>query len=564
MKKDEIERRVARAAEILQFEPLLNRKPVELSGGQRQRVAIGRALVRDVDVFLFDEPLSNLDAKLRSDLRVEIKRLHQRLKNTMIYVTHDQIEALTLADRIAIMKNGVIQQLADPHTIYNKPVNLYVAGFIGSPSMNFLQGTLNGTTFTTDDGTAINVASYQFTTPATGATKAVLGVRPEHILLGDEAARMPFQAEVEIEIVEPMGSDTLAWGTAAAVTTSRRSRRSKSSRSRCTVSASGIPDRLAIRRAASPVFDGSQRCNRRLERDEMLSCLHFRGLRRPVGGMAAGNAPTASIRRRDDAAGRCALGAASPRRSFPIPMSAATKLRGALGRATPTGADRASSTISGAGDDGDWYLDIDGLDTVAEITLNGVAGAVRAQNCFRRYRPDVTAALLPAGDNTIAHPDPFGNAAGSRARRARQPFYVPYHAAQNSPIATRQHAAQARNAISAGTGTSRSRRSAFTARSRCSKLRQARIEHVHDPCRRHQRRRLASICRGDRDAVCAGARHRAAGDFRFAGRRATALDVGGRRRRDVRHRTSSRVEHPRSGGRRARGEQTLYPLAVAC
>src|SRR6187551_3217733 len=128
----EIDKRIKRASEILQIEPLLDRKPAALSGGQRQRVAIGRALVRDVDVFLFDEPLSNLDAKLRSDLRVEIKRLHQRLKNTMIYVTHDQIEALTLADRIAIMKNGVIQQLADPHTIYNKPVNLYVAGFIGS------------------------------------------------------------------------------------------------------------------------------------------------------------------------------------------------------------------------------------------------------------------------------------------------------------------------------------------------------------------------------------------------------------------------------------------------
>src|SRR5688500_774897 len=144
MKKEEIDQRVARASESLQLQPLLNRKPMELSGGQRQRVAIGRALVRDVDVFLFDEPLSNLDAKLRSDLRVEIKRLHQRLKNTMIYVTHDQIEAMTLADRIAIMKNGVIQQLADPHTIYNKPVNLYVAGFIGSPSMNFLNGRIRG------------------------------------------------------------------------------------------------------------------------------------------------------------------------------------------------------------------------------------------------------------------------------------------------------------------------------------------------------------------------------------------------------------------------------------
>ncbi len=128
--KDEIAKRIARAAEVLQIEPLLQRKPAQLSGGQRQRVAIGRALVRDVDVFLFDEPLSNLDAKLRAELRVEIKRLHQRLKNTMIYVTHDQIEALTLADRIAIMRNGIIQQLAGPHEIYNRPVNLYVAGFM--------------------------------------------------------------------------------------------------------------------------------------------------------------------------------------------------------------------------------------------------------------------------------------------------------------------------------------------------------------------------------------------------------------------------------------------------
>ncbi|MGA1712863.1 MAG: ABC transporter ATP-binding protein, partial [bacterium] len=134
MPSDEITKRVTRAAEILQIEPLLKRKPSQLSGGQRQRVAIGRALVRDVDVFLFDEPLSNLDAQLRSELRVEIKRLHARLKNTMIYVTHDQIEALTLADRIAVMKGGVIQQLAAPQLIYNKPSNLYVAGFIGSPA----------------------------------------------------------------------------------------------------------------------------------------------------------------------------------------------------------------------------------------------------------------------------------------------------------------------------------------------------------------------------------------------------------------------------------------------
>ena len=138
--REEIDKRIARTAEILQIQPLLDRKPSQLSGGQRQRVAIGRALVRDVDVFLFDEPLSNLDAKLRSELRVEIKRLHQRLANTMIYVTHDQIEAMTLADRIAVMKGGVIQQLDAPQAIYNRPVNRFVAGFIGSPGMNFIEG----------------------------------------------------------------------------------------------------------------------------------------------------------------------------------------------------------------------------------------------------------------------------------------------------------------------------------------------------------------------------------------------------------------------------------------
>ncbi|MBU1173873.1 MAG: ABC transporter ATP-binding protein [Alphaproteobacteria bacterium] len=213
MKKDDIERRVKRASEILQIEPLLKRKPAALSGGQRQRVAIGRALVRDVDVFLFDEPLSNLDAKLRSDLRVEIKRLHQRLKNTMIYVTHDQIEAMTLADRIAIMKDGIIQQLDTPHHIYNKPVNLFVAGFIGSPTMNFLNGTIeNGGKAIKVDQDMISVHGYEFggAVPANG-TKVVLGIRPEHIALEDQAKAMPTSAEIEIDLVEPMGSDTLGW-----------------------------------------------------------------------------------------------------------------------------------------------------------------------------------------------------------------------------------------------------------------------------------------------------------------------------------------------------------------
>jgi multiple sugar transport system ATP-binding protein len=210
MKREEIDQRVARAAEILQIQPLLKRKPMELSGGQRQRVAIGRALVRDVDVFLFDEPLSNLDAKLRSDLRVEIKRLHQRLKNTMIYVTHDQIEAMTLADRIAIMKNGIIQQLDTPHIVYNHPVNLFVAGFIGSPTMNFLNGKVDGATFAMENLT-VPLSGYKFENPTNGKVDGILGVRPEHIAVGDDAKKMPFQLESEIEIVEPMGSDTVAW-----------------------------------------------------------------------------------------------------------------------------------------------------------------------------------------------------------------------------------------------------------------------------------------------------------------------------------------------------------------
>jgi multiple sugar transport system ATP-binding protein len=209
--RDEIDRRVKRASEMLQIEPLLDRKPANLSGGQRQRVAIGRALVRDVDVFLFDEPLSNLDAKLRSDLRVEIKRLHQRLENTMIYVTHDQIEAMTLADRIAIMRDGIIQQLDTPHEIYNRPVNLFVAGFIGSPSMNFIKGALRDKVLTAD-GMALSVERYGFEAGNEYLeTAAVLGIRPEHVIVGEAAASQPVSFETEIEIVEPMGSDTIAW-----------------------------------------------------------------------------------------------------------------------------------------------------------------------------------------------------------------------------------------------------------------------------------------------------------------------------------------------------------------
>ena len=208
--KDEIDQRVARAADILQIQELLNRKPAALSGGQRQRVAIGRALVRDVDVFLFDEPLSNLDAKLRAELRVELKRLHNQLNNTMVYVTHDQIEALTLADRIAIMRGGFIQQLADPMTVYNKPSNLFVAGFIGSPAMSMIDGEIsgNGKTFTFGSNT-IEIEGYE----ASGNVidgKAILGVRPEHVTIN--ASAVPGKTvEATLDIIEPLGSNTLLW-----------------------------------------------------------------------------------------------------------------------------------------------------------------------------------------------------------------------------------------------------------------------------------------------------------------------------------------------------------------
>ncbi len=208
--RSEIDQRVERAAKILQIEPLLDRKPGQLSGGQRQRVAIGRALVRDVDVFLFDEPLSNLDAKLRADLRVEIKRLHQQLANTMIYVTHDQVEAMTLADRIAVMRGGRILQLGTPDEIYNRPQNLYVADFIGSPSMNFLQGRWESGTFHTD-GLSVPMTGYALAAPQVADRPAILGVRPEHVVTGRLAAEAPITAEVSVDLVEPMGSDTLIW-----------------------------------------------------------------------------------------------------------------------------------------------------------------------------------------------------------------------------------------------------------------------------------------------------------------------------------------------------------------
>ena len=210
----EIEKRIARAAEVLQIEPLLDRKPSALSGGQRQRVAIGRALVRDVDVFLFDEPLSNLDAKLRADLRVEIKRLHNQLGNTMIYVTHDQVEAMTLADRIAIMKGGNIMQLGSPDEIYNRPQNKYVADFIGSPSMNFVDGSLSGGVFTAGD-LVLPMTGYEFVAPQPPECAATIGIRPEHIVTGALVDTAPVQVATSVDLVEPMGSDTLVWANIA-------------------------------------------------------------------------------------------------------------------------------------------------------------------------------------------------------------------------------------------------------------------------------------------------------------------------------------------------------------
>jgi multiple sugar transport system ATP-binding protein len=204
----EIARRVDGVAQMLKIADLLDRKPSELSGGQRQRVAIGRALVREVGVYLFDEPLSNLDAQLRVELRVEIKRLHQRLKATMIYVTHDQIEALTLADRIAVIKDRIIQQLGTPREIYQRPANRFVASFVGSPGMNFVAGALrfetSGAVFTASDF-KFPLQGYEFSTAPPHGADVELGVRPEHIEVAANGR------ELSIEMVEPMGSDLLAW-----------------------------------------------------------------------------------------------------------------------------------------------------------------------------------------------------------------------------------------------------------------------------------------------------------------------------------------------------------------
>ncbi|BCH27690.1 sugar ABC transporter ATP-binding protein [Mesorhizobium sp. L-8-3] len=195
----EIERRVAAAAEILGLQALLQRLPKQLSGGQRQRVAMGRAIVRDPKVFLFDEPLSNLDAKLRVQMRVEIKALHQRLKTTTVYVTHDQIEAMTMADKIVVMRDGIIEQVGSPLDLYDRPANMFVAGFIGSPAMNFVTGALRDGRFMADGGPIFTAEDMQ----AFGDREVVLGVRPEHFDIH------PDGAEVEVVVVEQTGSEML-------------------------------------------------------------------------------------------------------------------------------------------------------------------------------------------------------------------------------------------------------------------------------------------------------------------------------------------------------------------
>lgn len=208
--KAEIEQRVAKAAKILQIEPLLKRKPKQLSGGQRQRVAIGRAIVREPRVFLFDEPLSNLDAELRVQMRVEIAALHKELGTTMIYVTHDQVEAMTLADRIVVLRQGVVEQIGSPLELYNQPQNKFVAGFIGSPKMNFLDVSVLKAHA---DSTEFNLAGTPVTLPVKANADAQgmnIGVRPEHIVTGNRAGVS--LGCMTVNHVEQLGGNAFVYG----------------------------------------------------------------------------------------------------------------------------------------------------------------------------------------------------------------------------------------------------------------------------------------------------------------------------------------------------------------
>jgi multiple sugar transport system ATP-binding protein len=206
--KNEIRQRVQRAAEQLHITEYLERKPKALSGGQRQRVAMGRAMVRNPQVFLFDEPLSNLDAKLRGEVRTEIKALAQTLKTTMVFVTHDQVEAMTMADRIVILKAGVVQQVGTPQNVYNEPANAFVAGFIGSPTMNFFRARRSDGGLQLADGSVLPLPAARAATLGE-RTQLQLGVRPEHLRLAPAGGSGA--VPVTVSVVEPLGSDTLVY-----------------------------------------------------------------------------------------------------------------------------------------------------------------------------------------------------------------------------------------------------------------------------------------------------------------------------------------------------------------
>ncbi len=205
----EKQRRVDWAANLLQIGPLMDRRPGQLSGGQRQRVAIGRALVKHAEVLLFDEPLSNLDAKLRAEMRMEIKQLHEKLKPTVVYVTHDQIEAMTMATHIAVMNGGVIQQFGHPDEIYERPANLFVAGFIGAPPMNLLPARISGKTAITTEGVVVDLSAYPFAAPLADGTAIILGLRPEHFHLDDPGPDSALSMILPVTHVERTGSDAI-------------------------------------------------------------------------------------------------------------------------------------------------------------------------------------------------------------------------------------------------------------------------------------------------------------------------------------------------------------------
>ncbi|CAN7559274.1 ABC transporter ATP-binding protein [Rhizobium rhizogenes] len=211
--KAEITKRVEWAANLLQLTDFLDRRPSQLSGGQRQRVAIGRALVRRSPICLFDEPLSNLDAKLRTEMRLEIKKLHQELRSTIVYVTHDQIEAMTLATRVAVMKSGKIEQYASPDELYEKPETLFVAGFVGSPGMNLLSGRIriqDGKAMAAVGDHLLPIDAYPFRKAPVDSQEIVLGLRPEDIQLADDLTKLP-TISAPLTFIEPMGADTLVW-----------------------------------------------------------------------------------------------------------------------------------------------------------------------------------------------------------------------------------------------------------------------------------------------------------------------------------------------------------------